>query len=295
MWINYKDEVRSISDKLLDEYLEQVDIMINNMRKRIAGTDGTYEKMIRDVVIRTNSNNTFENMYFLKNFLKDNVEKELIDTVELSMYENLLKITTIILEYYTYDIVNILKKQNLSNRQKDRVITEFLKYNSENLKKFSKEITSEYILEFAEDIENIKFSYLVKFIKNNEDFFIKYRQSDYVVGLTEEGLKKSIKEMNEFGINTTIKENISILNRLGYYSEIKEIENENKNENIIKNYISDYKLLNKMAYDNKFKLDRVSGSHGIFKNKCGKIIIIPQGRGIGKGLSFKIQGDIIDS
>lgn len=57
-------------------------------------------------------------------------------------------------------------------------------------------------------------------------------------------------------------------------------------------YISDYKRLNKLAKDNGFNLARCKGDHGIFKNDNG-LVVIPQGRSIGKGLSFKIQKAIL--
>ena len=53
-------------------------------------------------------------------------------------------------------------------------------------------------------------------------------------------------------------------------------------------YIDDYRKLNKLASDNGFKYIRCKGDHGIFKNNNG-LVVIPQGRSIGKGLSFKIQ------
>ena len=58
-------------------------------------------------------------------------------------------------------------------------------------------------------------------------------------------------------------------------------------------YISDYKELNRLAEVNGYNFVRCSGDHGIFKNDTGKIVIIPQGRSVGKGLSIKIQKDLI--
>lgn len=49
-----------------------------------------------------------------------------------------------------------------------------------------------------------------------------------------------------------------------------------------------YKELNNIAINNGFILNRVSGGHGIFINDSGKIVVIPQGRDIGKGLQIKI-------
>lgn len=56
--------------------------------------------------------------------------------------------------------------------------------------------------------------------------------------------------------------------------------------------ISDYKYLNKLAEDNNFIKVGQSGSHAQFKHSDGRLVTIPQGRDIGKGLSIKIQKDI---
>lgn len=65
----------------------------------------------------------------------------------------------------------------------------------------------------------------------------------------------------------------------------EEIKTEFKN-------ISDYKYLNKLATDNHFIKVSQNGSHAQFKHSDGRLVTIPQGRSIGKGLSIKIQKDI---
>ncbi|MGL4454228.1 MAG: type II toxin-antitoxin system HicA family toxin [Sarcina sp.] len=49
-----------------------------------------------------------------------------------------------------------------------------------------------------------------------------------------------------------------------------------------------YQELNKIATNNGFTLNRVTGGHGIFINNVGIVTVIPQGRDIGKGLQIKI-------
>lgn len=49
-----------------------------------------------------------------------------------------------------------------------------------------------------------------------------------------------------------------------------------------------YQELNKLATDNGFILNRITGGHGIFINDSGLVTVIPQGRDIGKGLQIKI-------
>lgn len=56
--------------------------------------------------------------------------------------------------------------------------------------------------------------------------------------------------------------------------------------------ISDYKYLNKLATDNNFIKVSQNGSHAQFKHSDGRLVTIPQGRSVGKGLSIKIQKDI---
>lgn len=54
-------------------------------------------------------------------------------------------------------------------------------------------------------------------------------------------------------------------------------------------YIDSYRELNKLAENKGYVQIRNNGDHGIFSNNKGEVIIIPQGRSIGKGLSFRIQ------
>lgn len=53
-----------------------------------------------------------------------------------------------------------------------------------------------------------------------------------------------------------------------------------------------YKELNKIAINNGFVLNRVTGGHGIFVNEKGLVVVIPQGRDIGKGLQIRILKSI---
>lgn len=88
-------------------------------------------------------------------------------------------------------------------------------------------------------------------------------------------------------------------------AEIKDeiAKNEQKNISIkkINKKIAKYKKafnfkdINKIAEEAGFQKVRQNGDHGIFKKLDGTTIVIPQGRNIGKGLSFKIQKDIENS
>lgn len=57
-------------------------------------------------------------------------------------------------------------------------------------------------------------------------------------------------------------------------------------------YIDSYLKLNKLAESKGFVKIRSNGDHAIFRDSSGKTVVIPQGRSIGKGLSFTIQNSI---
>ncbi|WP_066869329.1 type II toxin-antitoxin system HicA family toxin [Clostridium mediterraneense] len=87
----------------------------------------------------------------------------------------------------------------------------------------------------------------------------------------------------------TMDDIISLVNRC-----INEEKDKDKIKPTDKQVFTQYKYteLNKIAKDNGYHLNRVTGGHGIFINKDGKVVIIPQGRDIGKGLQIKILKNI---
>lgn len=87
----------------------------------------------------------------------------------------------------------------------------------------------------------------------------------------------------------TMDDIISLVNRC-----INEDKDKDKIKPTDKQVFTQYKYteLNKIAKDNGYHLNRVTGGHGIFINKDGKVVIIPQGRDIGKGLQIKILKNI---
>lgn len=53
-----------------------------------------------------------------------------------------------------------------------------------------------------------------------------------------------------------------------------------------------YKDLNRLAREQGYDKVRQRGDHGIFKRLDGSLVVIPQGRMVGKGLNLKIQKDL---
>lgn len=58
-------------------------------------------------------------------------------------------------------------------------------------------------------------------------------------------------------------------------------------------YLDKYRDLNNVAAESGYTKVRQKGDHGIFKRTDGSVVVIPQGRNVGKGLSYKIQKDIL--
>ena len=53
-----------------------------------------------------------------------------------------------------------------------------------------------------------------------------------------------------------------------------------------------WREISKVAIENGYILERQSGDHGIFINSIGNVVVIPQGRSIGKGLQIRILKSI---
>lgn len=81
----------------------------------------------------------------------------------------------------------------------------------------------------------------------------------------------------------------TILHKASLENPRKDVEQEVRgNYKYIENPIE----LSSLAQDKGYTYERSNGDHAIYKNKDGLVVIIPQGRNIGKGLSIRIQKDI---
>ncbi len=133
------------------------------------------------------------------------------------------------------------------------------------------------------------------------------------IGIESFDLYKDEMDKYKLNLESLISNNYSkIIHFINYESKLTLGENLNTMDDIIslvnrcinkdkdkikptdKQVFTQYKYteLNKIAKDNGYHLNRVTGGHGIFINKDGKVVIIPQGRDIGKGLQIKILKNI---
>lgn len=94
--------------------------------------------------------------------------------------------------------------------------------------------------------------------------------------------KEIIRRYKEFNENSNVPEiNIEQL-----------LQTSEKRLNKTFKNIPSYRKLNKLAKQNGYTKIRDNGDHGIFRRYDGSTVVIPQGRSVGKGLSFKIQKDL---
>lgn len=59
--------------------------------------------------------------------------------------------------------------------------------------------------------------------------------------------------------------------------------------------LENYREINKLAEDNGYEKIRQQGDHGIFMDENNNLVVIPQGRKVGKGLSKKICKQILNN
>lgn len=124
----------------------------------------------------------------------------------------------------------------------------------------------------------------------NDMFFDEYFYSisnyikDDILNLVYNTISSLFEDLTEEDLDKLFEE-------LGFKDEEETIEVVEEGK-VKLDYIDDYKKLNKLATDNGFEYIRSKGDHGIYKNKNG-LVVIPQGRSVGKGLSIKIQKSIL--
>lgn len=140
---------------------------------------------------------------------------------------------------------------------------------------------------------------------------IVYNLKDYVIPIFSDSLGFISNQLNTLGMDNskvlalieTIKNDYSSFSEryLSYQDEVeekeilKECNSNNDKQSPRIDYIDDYRRLSKMAIDSGYSLIRSNGDHGIFRNIDGDVVVIPQGRRIGKGLSLKIQKIILNA
>lgn len=123
------------------------------------------------------------------------------------------------------------------------------------------------------------------------DTFMDYT-NDILSYATDYSKSKEVTFSDDFlDVIKIINKDSPLLNTILAEEDTEEIEdNSCKLPNI-----ENYRDLNRLAESNGYEQIRQQGDHGIFVNKENDLLIIPQGRKVGKGLSKKICKQILNS
>lgn len=291
----YKKKCRYLYKK--DHY--EVEINVNDVLENVGNVQS-----IKDIEYKKEKNLTIDivekfNLEIVDKLLKyvDNVYLELQDETE-QYFNNTFNVHIEELKRIVDKAIIMSSKSvnEILNRYLNTWIEEFVKYFSgfENkvfgftmvlfeekmqaifnylyLECFSEQIARKKLMNFNENLFNDAqgyidiyyeeyFEYVKSFIKDNADTI-------------DKAIRDCLEENNK---NTTYE-----------YNDIFDKKNITEHK-----YIDKYQELNKMAERKGFVHVRNNGDHGVFINrKSNKVIVIPQGRKIGKGLSFLIQKQI---
>lgn len=301
MWINYNEEYKKLSDRIVDDFLEQSSPIIAGAKQEFQ-RGGKCEEGLRAVIKLTKDNNTLDNFRFIQNLQSNHTaDRKIVASAESEIYTNLLKLSTVLIQQRLFDFMELVNLQKFSHIKREREGERFILETTGIIEDFIRSLLFELQMEISEMYYEIKFACLQDFLnEHSEDFFIVYREEDYAIGLTDIGKKKYISDIKHANLQLS-REQEEELDWLAedpargvilFQKEDSVDELNESNESVCNTYISDYKMLNKVANENGFELERVCGSHGIFKSSTGKMVIIPQGRTIGKGLSLKIQREV---
>lgn len=262
----YREKIKDkLNDKLLQVTIACVEI-----------SDETFSEYIN------NKNKLIEEV-------KDFLEKS--SNTEISAKDFIKNVGDLINRYYSLDnsmgnsIVNIIKKYSiqckpicLAASKAEAEILLKCTHLFPNRKSFDMAINSSFLK------ANSKYDEMYNMLREEVLGNMKYLLNFFIDSLSE--ILESM-DSKSFMIEEKELEELTKLGK-GYTDVI--IEPLEK-RNIKPKKTFDYKSLNKLAIENGYTFDRQSGDHAQYV-KDGKIVTIPQGRPIGKGLSMKIQKSI---
>lgn len=268
---NCKDEVSSIVSEKFVDFMTPIE---NIMRSLF--DDLSNEIMIRyDEVYKSKSSKNFHNNIAL---ISDSEIHRLYDEIEAKILKdgkiildnsNTLDSVSNIYKIYLKDLEKIVLKASTFKILPVINQLEFIQIDTKNyINNIVNSISIESFELYKDEMDRY-FLDIQSFINNNNRIImdsIKNNTAPFNKGnnINNSDATKIFDDL----INSTQQDILSTKNRI--FTHYK------------------YKELNNIAIDNGFILNRVSGGHGIFINDTGKIVVIPQGRDIGKGLQIKI-------
>lgn len=162
-------------------------------------------------------------------------------------------------------------KSNFEGLGVDKEFNNFRIRQQNQIKKICAEHSHYIFVDFREELMNgwqLLINEINKIFEGNLVFYLEFRD-----------LKTHLTAKLSYKIKDSI---LKIIDNSEEIEDIEEVKDDYK-------YIDDFRQLNKLAISKGFTYERSNGDHGIYKDNKGRIVVIPQGRSIGKGLSLKIQ------
>lgn len=199
------------------------------------------------------------------------------------------------LDFYERVVNNeILYAENKDNFLKDKgICPEIAEGLHSKLRMKIYEIVTSVCDLFSKDYRNLNRRYIkllgVDFIKLNARIFSKIA-ADKVTTCGNIVLDETIVPCMQ-----AFRESVSLISSLSESeiesNKIDSLCDKSITPDLVRNETHS-RYLNSIAKDNDFILVRQKGSHAQFKHTDGRLVTIPQGRIVGKGLSLRIQKDL---
>ncbi|MBP3707072.1 MAG: hypothetical protein J6J36_00445 [Clostridia bacterium] len=221
----------------------------------------------------------------------DIAENNVMKTEEIvALFNEFIKNTSKAIAKNEIDYLDIIVSYGYINDELDKIVSEEefmndLEKHTEDIKKINTlylDAVGNVLLGFGIN-DYRQFSTQVRILQ--EKFYTKAKN---VVNVDIERSNKKINEVtrNAFAL---IKD---LFKDFGDFEE-EEIDIAEIETDLMRyEYIGDYRRLNSLAKENGYKFKSQKGDHAKYEDEEGNVVIIPQGRDVGYGLSIRIQKDI---
>ena len=265
--------------------------------RKIKSTN-VYKNAVKARERRDLIDNYIEKLLTITKTSPDILQNEMFNIAYVKLDEAVLDISDVIIKYLEDS------KIRFNENWEEECLNELRKVSKNAFDNIDKEISNaldvvmEPILDrfyddrFLDSVETyfhfnkIAATYL-NLLKTEESFRSQLNDCIHIMLSSANDYFTSIKECIESKEKMSVKKNINEENKLclDESTYIQDI-NIQIGEKTYKHRT--YKELNKIAEDLNFKVVRCTGDHAIYSRQNSSIVIIPQGRDIGKGLQLKI-------
>lgn len=305
----FNNELSSICSSLSDDYINFICNLYSELDNQVLEEDSVFLLACREFkyFISKSSSDYYSNM-MNSHFKEDNCNISIVDFCNELIYCVFRYYCDAILDSYktvSFTYLGGKIKESLDEFSSTETFCElgyfdynYLKSTIHRLKSLNKKLCDQH-------------EYMYNMFQDEYMNLIVYNLKDYITDVFVDIFSSCSSTLLELGLdNSYVLTLVDLVNNdydsfskkfLCYKNELEVKEMmEDCSIDIVYNsykidYIDDYKKLNKLAFDSGYSLIRSNGDHGIFKNENGDVVVIPQGRSVGKGLSLKIQKVLLNA